>query len=125
MRAKKAAVQVTDSAKEQLDDLMNTAPQGCIGLRFGLKKSGCAGMAYVLDYTTEKSPLDESISLGTYDLILDQKAVLFLLGTVIDYEENLISSGFRFRNPNEVDACGCGESVKLKEATIEVGSGDD
>jgi iron-sulfur cluster assembly protein len=120
MRQRKAPVTLTQAAIEQLNSLMSSAPEGTLGMRFGLKNSGCAGMAYVLHYTDKKEMLDECLSLGDYDLIIDQKAVLFLLGTQIDYVDDLMESGFRFRNPNQVDACGCGESVKLKEASVDV-----
>ena len=87
------------------------------GLRIGVKNGGCAGMAYTVEFADEKEPLDEVVEDKGVTLLVDSKALMFLLGTTLDFETTKIASTFTFRNPNQVSACGCGESVSLKPAT--------
>ena len=82
-------------------------------LRVGVKNGGCAGMEYVMEYAEAPGPLDERVSDKGVDILIDAKAVLFLLGTVVDYETTRLASKFTFTNPNQTDACGCGESVTI------------
>ena len=108
----KAAVSITPAAAKQIARLM--ARDGSQGLRIGVKKGGCAGMEYTMDYVAEVNPLDEVVEQEGARVLIAPMAQMFLFGTEIDYETGLLDSGFRFRNPNVVDACGCGESVKFK-----------
>lgn len=85
-------------------------------LRVGVKNGGCAGMEYVMDYVEQREPVDELVEDQGVQIVIDAKAVLFLLGSVIDYETTLLHEKFVFRNPNQTDACGCGESVTIQPA---------
>ena len=87
------------------------------GLRIGVKKGGCAGMEYTMDYVTEIDPHDEVVEDGDARVMIAPMAQMFLFGTEIDYEVSLLESGFKFKNPNVVDACGCGESIKFADNT--------
>ncbi len=109
----KQAVTMSPAAKAQIARLM--ARDGHKGLRIGVKKGGCAGMEYTMDYATEIDPLDEVVEEDGARVMIAPMAQMFLFGTEIDYETGLLESGFKFRNPNVVDACGCGESIKFKD----------
>jgi len=109
----KQAVTLTDAATTQIARLM--ASGGSQGLRIGVKKGGCAGMEYTMDYVSEIDPNDEVVEQGGARVMIAPMAQMFLFGTEIDYEVSLLESGFRFRNPNVADACGCGESIKFKD----------
>ncbi|MFO8128070.1 HesB/IscA family protein [Yoonia sp.] len=109
----KQAVSITDKAAAQVAKLMKK--DGHQGLRIGVKKGGCAGMEYTMDYVTEVDPLDEVVEQGGARVMIAPMAQMFLFGTEIDYEVSLLEAGFKFRNPNVVDACGCGESIKFDE----------
>ena len=109
----KQAVTITDKAATQIAKLM--AKDGHQGLRIGVKKGGCAGMEYTMDYVTEVDPHDEVVEQDGARVMIAPMAQMFLFGTEIDYEVSLLESGFKFRNPNVVDACGCGESIKFDE----------
>ena len=110
----KAAVTLTPAAAKQIARLM--ARDGRQGLRIGVKKGGCAGMEYTMDYVSEVNPLDEVVEQDGARVMIAPMAQMFLFGTEIDYETSLLESGFKFRNPNVVDACGCGESIKFDES---------
>jgi iron-sulfur cluster assembly protein len=88
-------------------------------LRVGVKNGGCAGMEYVMDYAVEPSALDEIVEDQGVKIVVDSKAVLFLIGSVVDFETNALSAKFVFRNPNQTDACGCGESVTHTPAALD------
>ncbi|MEE9389298.1 MAG: iron-sulfur cluster assembly accessory protein [Paracoccaceae bacterium] len=109
----KQAVTITDIAAKQIAMLMNKDSHK--GLRIGVKKGGCAGMEYTMDYVSEVDPLDEVVEQDGARVMIAPMAQMFLFGTEIDYETSLLESGFKFRNPNVVDACGCGESIKFAE----------
>ncbi|WP_435168647.1 HesB/IscA family protein [Falsirhodobacter sp. 1013] len=109
----KQAVSITPSAAKQIARLMTK--QNSAGLRIGVKKGGCAGMEYTMDYVSEVNPMDETVEQDGARVMIAPMAQMFLFGTEIDYETSLLESGFKFRNPNVVDACGCGESVKFRE----------
>ncbi|MHC0053955.1 HesB/IscA family protein [Actibacterium sp. D379-3] len=109
----KQAVTMTPAAARQIAKLM--ARDGNHGLRIGVKKGGCAGMEYTMDYVAEVDPLDEIVEQDGARVMIAPMAQMFLFGTEIDYEVSLLESGFKFRNPNVVDACGCGESIKFAE----------
>ncbi|PWK62754.1 HesB/IscA family protein [Roseicyclus mahoneyensis] len=109
----KQAVTITPAAVRQIAKLM--ARDGHQGLRVGVKKGGCAGMEYTMDYVTDIDPHDEIVETEGARVMIAPMAQMFLFGTVIDYETSLLESGFKFRNPNVADACGCGESIKFKD----------
>ncbi len=107
----KAAVSMTPRASAQITRLMQSG--GKKGLRIGVKKGGCAGMEYTMDYVDEIDPLDEVIEQDGARVMIAPMAQMFLFGTEIDYTTSLLESGFEFKNPNVTEACGCGESVKF------------
>ncbi|MCP3972211.1 MAG: iron-sulfur cluster assembly accessory protein [Rhodobacteraceae bacterium] len=109
----KQAVTMTPKAVSQIAKLMQR--DGSKGLRIGVKKGGCAGMEYTMDYVAEVEPNDEVIEQGGAVVMIAPMAQMFLFGTEIDYETSLLESGFRFRNPNVADACGCGTSIKFRD----------
>ncbi len=113
-RPRPAVVSLTDGAAEQVKAIMARAEKPYAGLRVGVKQGGCAGQEYVLSYADEVGPIDEVVTDKGVTILIDPKAVLYLVGTVIDYETTKLASKFVFRNPNETDACGCGESVTIK-----------
>ena len=108
----KAAVTLTPRAAAQIARLMDR--DGKAGLRIGVKKGGCAGMEYTMDYADAVGTHDEVVEQDGARVIIAPMAQMFLIGTEIDFETSLLESGFRFRNPNVVEACGCGESVKFR-----------
>ncbi len=109
----KQAVSMTPKAVGQIAALM--ARDSRKGLRIGVKKGGCAGMEYTMEFADEIDPLDEVVEQDGARVMIAPMAQMFLFGTEIDYETSLLESGFRFRNPNVEDACGCGESIKFKD----------
>jgi iron-sulfur cluster assembly protein len=109
----KQAVTMTDAATKQIAKLMTSG--GTQGLRIGIKKGGCAGMEYTMDYVTEIDPNDEVVEQDGARVMIAPMAQMFLFGTEIDYEVSLLEASFQFRNPNVSDACGCGESIKFKD----------
>ena len=109
----KKAVQMTPAAIAQIAKLMER--EGHAGLRIGVKKGGCAGMEYTMDYASDVDPMDEVVEENGARVMIAPMAQMFLFGTEIDYETSLLESGFKFRNPNVEDACGCGESIKFKD----------
>ncbi|AVW91262.1 iron-sulfur cluster assembly accessory protein [Celeribacter baekdonensis] len=110
----KQAVTLTSAATKQIARLMEK--DGSKGLRIGIKKGGCAGMEYTMDYVSEVDAMDEVVEQDGARVMIAPMAQMFLFGTEIDYEVSLLESGFKFRNPNVVDACGCGESIKFDES---------
>jgi len=110
----KQAVTLTPAATKQIARLMEK--DGSKGLRIGIKKGGCAGMEYTMDYVSEVDAMDEVVEQDGARVMIAPMAQMFLFGTEIDYEVSLLESGFKFRNPNVVDACGCGESIKFDES---------
>jgi iron-sulfur cluster assembly protein len=110
----KAAVTMTPSAAKQIARLMTT--KGSSGLRIGVKKGGCAGMEYTMDYVSDVNPMDEVVEQDGARVMIAPMAQMFLFGTEIDYEVDLLQAGFKFNNPNVAEACGCGESIKFKDA---------
>ena len=110
------AISLTDRAAERIKLIISRAETPKIGVRLGVKNGGCAGMEYTMDYAEARDPLDEVVEDKGVMILIEPKAVLFLLGTQMDYEEGVMSSGFIFNNPNQTDACGCGESVTIVPA---------
>ncbi len=109
-------MQVTPAAQERVRDILENAELPGGGLRVGVRNGGCAGMSYTMDVVAEHSPGDEVIAFEGGSVFIDPKAVLFLLGTTMDFRVTKLSATFVFDNPNQVSACGCGESVSLKPA---------
>ncbi|MBK5933841.1 iron-binding apoprotein IscA [Rhodovulum imhoffii] len=107
----KQAVTLTPKAAAQVTKLM--ARDGAAGLRIGVKKGGCAGMEYTMDYVDEVDPNDEVVEQDGARVMIAPMAQMFLFGTEIDYEVSLLESGFKFRNPNVTESCGCGESIRF------------
>ncbi|MEL7344263.1 MAG: iron-sulfur cluster assembly accessory protein [Pseudomonadota bacterium] len=111
----KQAVSMTEAAKAQISKLM--AKDNAAGLRIGVKKGGCAGMEYTMNYVADVDPMDEVVEEDGARVMIAPMAQMFLFGTEIDYEVSLLEAGFKFRNPNVEDACGCGESIKFKDVS--------
>ena len=105
-------VKITPAAERQIARLMTG--RNAFGLRIGLKKGGCAGVEYTMDLVEAAEPNEEVVEQGAARVLIAPRAQMFLFGTEIDYENGLLESGFRFRNPNVTDACGCGESVRFE-----------
>ena len=112
-RPRPKVVTLTEAAAARVKEIMARADEDYVGLRVGVKNGGCAGQEYILEYATEQQPLDEVVEDQGVKILIEPKAVLFLVGSVIDYETSKLASKFVFRNPNETDACGCGESVTI------------
>jgi iron-sulfur cluster assembly protein len=119
MRAQAKLFTLTDAAAERIRSLM--AASGKDLVRIGVKKGGCAGMEYTMSYADQKAPHDELIEDKGVRVLIDPTAIMFLLGTEMDYKADRMSSGFVFNNPNQTSACGCGESVSLAPAPNRAG----
>lgn len=111
---------LTDAAAERVRELVENSDKDAIGLRVGIKSGGCAGMEYAMDLVEEANAGDDLIEEKGARIFVDPAAVLYLLGTEMDFEVTKFRSGFVFKNPNEVSACGCGESVSLQAADLSV-----
>ena len=118
-RPRPKVVTLSDAAAARVTEIMARAEKPYAGLRVGVKNGGCAGQEYVLEYAEAAGPIDEVVEDKGVRILIDPKAVLFLIGTTIDYETTRLASKFVFRNPNETDACGCGESVTIIPAAAE------
>ncbi|WP_417230220.1 HesB/IscA family protein [Brevundimonas sp.] len=112
-RPRPKAVTLTDAAAARVRDIMARAETPRVGLRVGIKNGGCAGQEYTFAYADTIEPLDEVVEDKGVTILIDPKAILFLIGSEIDFETSTLSSKFVFRNPNQTDACGCGESVTI------------
>ena len=118
-RPRPKVVTLTEAAAERVREIMGKAEKPYAGLRVGVKNGGCAGQEYVLEYAADANPLDEVVEDKGVTILVEPKAVLFLIGSEIDYEVSKLSAKFVFHNPNETDACGCGESVTIVPASAE------
>ena len=116
-RPRPKVVTLTEAAATRVRELMANADRPCVGLRVGIKNGGCAGQEYTFAYAESIEPLDEVVEDKGAVVLIEPKAVLFLVGSEIDFETTRMASKFVFRNPNETDACGCGESVTIVPAT--------
>lgn len=122
MGAAKSAFRVmslTDAAAERVREIIEGSEKALLGLRVGVKNGGCAGMSYTMEFADEVKPFDEVIEDKGVRVLIDPKAILFLLGTRMDFRRDKLSSGFVFENPNQTSACGCGESVAITPAQPE------
>ena len=118
-RPRPAVVTLTEAAAARVRDLMASADGAVKGLRVGIKNGGCAGQEYTFAYADEIQPFDEVVVDKGATVVIDPKAIIFLIGTEIDFETTRLSSKFVFRNPNETDSCGCGESVTIVPAAAQ------
>ncbi|KQT60398.1 MULTISPECIES: Fe-S cluster assembly scaffold SufA [unclassified Aureimonas] len=109
---------MTDAAASRVRDIVASKGGDALGLRVGIKKGGCAGMEYTVELAKDAQPREDQVERDGARVFVAPEAVLFLLGTEMDYEETKLRSGFTFRNPNQTSACGCGESVELKAADL-------
>jgi iron-sulfur cluster assembly protein len=115
-RPRPQVMRLTDAAAMRIKDVMARADRPVAGVRVGVKNGGCAGMEYTMEYAEAIRPADEVIEDKGVKIMIDPKAVLFLLGTEMDYKTDKLSAQFIFNNPNQTSACGCGESVQLTPA---------
>ena len=113
LRARPAAITLTDSARERIAGLMSRAPEGAIGVKLSTPRRGCSGLAYSVDYVSEENPFDEKIETPGGNFYVDGGSVLYLIGSIMDWREDDFAAGFVFDNPNARGACGCGESFTV------------
>jgi iron-sulfur cluster assembly protein len=118
-RPKMNAISLTDAAAARVKEIMGDAAGPLVGLRVGVKNGGCAGMSYTMEMADSVLPGDEVVEDKGVRVLIDPKAILFLLGTQMDFQTSKLSSGFVFNNPNQTSACGCGESVAITPVTLE------
>src|SRR5271155_624234 len=124
-RPRPQVMRLTEAAAERIKAVMAKAENSIAAVRVGVKNGGCAGMAYTMEYAEKVNPLDEVIEDKGVRILIDPKAVLFLLGTEMDYKVDKLSAQFVFNNPNQTSACGCGESVQIEPATgVETGGAE-
>ncbi len=115
-RPRPQVMRLSEAAAARIKEIMARTDKPIAGVRVGVRNGGCAGMAYTMDYAEQAGPLDEVVEDKGVRLLIDPKAVLFLLGTEMDYKVDKLSAQFVFNNPNQTSACGCGESVALTPA---------
>jgi iron-sulfur cluster assembly protein len=115
-RPRPQVIRLTDAAAERIKYVMANAVEPVVGVRVGVKNGGCAGMSYTMEYAQRVEKADEVVEDKGVRVLIDPKAVLFLIGTEMDYKTEKLSAQFVFINPNQTSACGCGESVQLKPA---------
>ncbi len=116
-RPKLQVMRLSDAAAARIKEISARAEKPVAGVRVGVKNGGCAGMAYTMEYAEKVDPADEVVEDKGVRILIDPKAVLFLLGTEMDYKVDKLSAQFVFNNPNQTSACGCGESVALTPAS--------
>jgi iron-sulfur cluster assembly protein len=112
-RPRPQVMSVTPAAAERVKALIDKRDKPTAGIRIGVRSKGCSGMSYTLEYAEKQEPMDEVVETEGVKLLIDPKASLFLIGTVMDFEEDKLKAGFVFRNPNEKGRCGCGESFHV------------
>lgn len=118
-RPRPQVMRLTDAAAARVLELTKRADSAIIGLRVGIKNGGCAGQSYTVDYAHDIKPTDEVVEDKGVKVLIDPKAVLYLLGTEMDYKTDKMQAQFVFNNPNQISACGCGESVQLQPAKLD------
>ena len=106
-------IKLSDKAVSRIKEIMSQAENSTIGVRVGVRSGGCAGMSYVMEYAKKANPNDEIVEDKGVKVLIDPKAIMYLLGTEMDYKKEKFSSQFVFKNPNETERCGCGESFKV------------
>ena len=122
-RPRPQVMRLTEAAADRIKAIMAKADKPIAGVRVGVKNGGCAGMAYTMEYAESAAKFDEVVEDKGVKLLIDPKAVLFLIGTEMDWKTEKLSAQFVFNNPNQTSACGCGESVQLKPASQAVAGG--
>ena len=115
-RARPQVIRLTEAAADRIKYVMANAVKPIVGVRVGVKNGGCAGMSYTMEYAEDVAPFDEVVEDKGVRVLVDPKAILFLLGTEMDYKTDKLTAQFVFNNPNQTSACGCGESVLLTPA---------
>ena len=123
-RPRPQVMRLTDAAAAHIRDIMAKAEKPVAGLRVGVRNGGCAGMAYTMEFADAAAPTDEVVEDKGVRILVDPKAVLFLLGTEMDFKADKLSAQFVFNNPNQTSACGCGESVELTPAKFDDASAE-
>jgi iron-sulfur cluster assembly protein len=109
----KQVIRLSSNAANRIKEIMSSANNSAIGVRIGVKSGGCAGMSYVMEYAKEAKPNEEIIKDKGVMVLIDPKAIMYLLGTEMDFKKEKFSSQFIFKNPNETERCGCGESFTI------------
>ena len=109
----KQAITLSDRAAERVKEIIAQSKEPIVGVRVGVSSGGCAGMSYVMEYAKKINPNDEIVEDKGVKVLIDPKAIMYLLGTEMDYKKEELSSTFIFKNPNETERCGCGESFKI------------
>ena len=109
----KQVITLSDRAAERVKEIITGAKEAIIGVRIGVASGGCAGMSYIMEYAKSTNPNDEIIEDKGVKVLIDPKAIMYLLGTEMDYKKEELTSTFIFKNPNETERCGCGESFKI------------
>lgn len=118
-RERPKVIRLSDAAASRIRDIMEKAEGRYVGVRVGVKNGGCAGMSYTMDYAETQTPLDEVVEDKGVRILIDPKAVMFLIGTEMDFKRDKLATRFVFSNPNQTEACGCGESVVIEPAKPE------
>jgi len=118
-RERPKAVRLTDAAATRIHEIMTNADGKYHGVRVGVTNGGCAGMSYTMDYAEDMKPLDEVVEDKGVKIFIDPKAILFLIGTEMDFVREKLGARFVFNNPNQTAACGCGESVSIEPAKLD------
>jgi iron-sulfur cluster assembly protein len=113
VRARRAAITLTDAANARIAELMSRAPGGAMGVKLSTPRRGCSGLAYSVDYVTEENAMDEKIETPGGTFYVDGASVLYLVGSIMDWREDDFAAGFVFDNPNATGSCGCGESFTV------------
>jgi iron-sulfur cluster assembly protein len=112
-RERPKALTLTDAAAARVQEIIARSQTPVVGIRVGVKNAGCAGLSYTMEYAEAAQPFEEVVEDKGVKILIDPKAIMFLLGTTMDYKVDKLKSGFEFVNPNEVERCGCGESFKV------------
>ena len=115
-RERPKPVRLTDAATARVREIMAGADGRYLGVRVGVKNGGCAGMSYTMEYASEAKPFEEVVEDNGVKIFIDPKAILFLIGTELDFVQEKLGARFVFNNPNQTSACGCGESVQITPA---------
>ena len=118
-RERPKPVRLSDAAASRIHEIMGKSDGRYLGVRVGVTNGGCAGMAYTMDYAEAKNPLDEVIEDKGVRIFVDPKAIMFLIGTEMDYKRDKLAARFVFNNPNQTESCGCGESVTIEPAQLD------
>ena len=121
-RPRPQVMRITDAAAERVREIIANSDKQLLGVRVGVKNGGCAGMSYTMDFAEQIDRFDEVVEDKGVKIVVDPKAVMFLLGTEMDYRIEKMSAGFVFNNPNQTSACGCGESVAITPVSEDAAS---